>query len=110
MTMIRELGSRRVAAAVHALHCRLHHFPAPWLSWGARVSAPSARSCRHVQPQRGQRLLCSATSSSAQAAYTAPAPGRRARCALFVACRCCCGKEMACVSRNKAATVMQVHQ
>lgn len=85
MTMIRELGSRRVAAAVHALHCRLRHVPAPWLSWGARVSAPSARSSRHIQSQRGQRLLCSATSSPAQASYTAPAPGRRTRYALWQA-------------------------
>ena len=82
MATLRELGGRRVAAVVHALHCRLQHVPGSWLSWGTRVSAPSARSRRHAQQQRGQRLLCSATSSSAQASYSAPAPGRRTRYAL----------------------------
>jgi hypothetical protein len=91
--VMRELSARSlVAAAARALHCRLSHAPPPWPRRACTAPMRTGRQAE-LRSHRGQMLLCSATSSSAPAAYAAPAQGRgrSARSAWLAVVKLCTG-------------------
>lgn len=81
---MRELGARRVAAAIHALHCHLSYAPPPWPRHANAAALHVPR--RLLKPRHCQRLVCTATSSSAPASYSAPGRGRSARSVPLLLC------------------------
>ena len=81
---MRELGARRVAAAFHALHCHLSYAPPPWPRHANAAALHVPR--RLLKLRRCQKLVCTATSSSAPASYSAPGRGRSARSVPLLLC------------------------